>query len=146
MERRVKGFPGLYREIENVKSPRYRILINRNKEITQEYFYLSEGITEAQALKAAKARWREIRAVYPVLTKRRFREVLRKPTASGIAGVNKVSVRSNGYDYEVWKATWTTRSGRRVSKQFSINKYGEEKAQLLAYEARMEALDKIGAP
>lgn len=145
MERKVNGFPGLYREIEDFKSPRFRILINHNREVTQEYFYLHNYPDEKQALKAAKARWKEIRAEHPVLTRRGFREVLRKPTESGIAGVNKIAVNSNGYEYEVWKATWTNRSGRRASKQFSVNKYGEEKAQLLAFEARMEALDKIAA-
>ncbi|MGJ8634146.1 MAG: AP2/ERF family transcription factor [Luteolibacter sp.] len=141
----MKGFPGLYRETSKNGSSRFRILINHNKEITQEYFYFGVKVTESAARKAAKERWKEIRSVYPVLTKRKFREVLRKPTASGIAGVNKITTYSNGYEYEVWKATWTNRRGRRISKQFSINKYGTREAKRLAIEARMEGLDKIGA-
>ena len=145
MKRTVKGFPGLYREVEGMDSPRFRILINHNKKITQEYFYFGKKVTEAQALKAAKERWKKIREKHPVLTKRKFREVLRKPTASGIAGVNKITTASNGYEYEVWKATWTNRAGRRISKQFSIDKYGTRKAKRMAIEARMAGLDKIGA-
>ena len=125
---------------------RFRILINHNKEIIQEYFYFGANVSEAKARKNALARWREIRESIPVLTKRRFREVARRPTASGIAGVNRITTCSKGYWYDVWKATWTTRSGVRKSRQFSVNKYGEKKAKRLALEARREALDKIGNP
>ena len=145
MKTSVKGYPGLYREVKEGGSSRYRILINHNKEITQEYFYFGKKVTEAAAKKAALERWKKLRKKYPVLTKRGFREVLRKPTASGIAGVNKITTYSNGYEYEVWKATWTNRRGRRSSKQFSINKYGTREAKRLAIEARMEGLDKIAA-
>lgn len=141
---KVNRFPGLYRETNSKGESRFRIVINHNKEIIQEYFYFGANATEKEAEKAAKERWREIRKKIPVLTKRRFREVLRKPTASGIPGVNRITTYSKGHEYEVWKASWTTRSGVRRSKQFSINKYGVRKAKRLAIEARKEALDKIG--
>lgn len=143
MNGKVKGFPGLYRETDSKGTSRYRILINHNKQIIQEYFYFGAKVTEKAAKKAAKERWTKLRKKYPVLTKRKFREVVRKPTASGIAGVTKITTQSNGYEYEVWKATWTNRVGNRSSKQFSINKYGTRKAKRLAIQARKEALDKI---
>jgi|TARA_B110000037_G_scaffold1690_1_gene1975 hypothetical protein len=120
-------------------------VINHNKKIIQEYFYFGVNTSEQAAEKAAIKRWREIRKKIPVLTKRRFREILRKPTASGIPGVTRITTTSKGYEYEVWKASWTNRSGNRKSKQFSINKYGTREAKRLAIETRREALDKIGA-
>lgn len=144
MKRSVNGFPGLYREIGSDGASRFRIVINHNKEIIQEYFYFGTNTPEKAAKNAALKRWRAIRRRVPVLTKRKFREVLRKPTASGIAGVTRIFTYSRGYEYEVWKATWTNRSGNRKSKQFSINKYGTREAKRLAIETRREALDKIG--
>ncbi len=144
MEQDVKKFPGLYREIYGDDISRFRIVIGHDSEIIQEYFYFGEDTTEADARKAAIARWREIRKFAPVLTKRKFREILRKPTASGIAGVTRITTRPRGHEYDVWKATWTTLNGVRRSKQFSINKFGENEAKSLALETRREALDKIG--
>ncbi|MFK7851401.1 MAG: AP2 domain-containing protein [Akkermansiaceae bacterium] len=143
MKQDLKRFPGLYHEPNIQGASRFRILINHNKKIIQEYFYYGAGKTEAVAKKEALKRWREIRKKVPVLTKRRFREVLRKPTASGIPGVTRITTYSKGHEYEVWKASWTTRSGTRRSRQFSINKYGTRKAKRLAIEARLAALDKI---
>ena len=143
MKQHLKGYPGLYREANDGRTSRFRILINHDREIIQEYFYFGANMTEAAAKKAAVSRWREIRKEIPVLTKRRFREVMRKPTASGIAGVTRVTTRSKGHEYDVWKANWTTRSGTRGSKQFSINIHGEKEAMRLAIQAREEALDKI---
>lgn len=143
MKKKTNKFPGLYQETGNDGSSRFRILINHNKEIIQEYFYYGVKTSEQVAHKAALKRWRELRKDYPVLTKRGFREVIRKPTASGIPGVTRITTCSKGHDYDVWKACWTSVRGVRRSKQFSVNKYGEKKAKRLAIEARREALDKI---
>ncbi len=143
MKRDFKKFPGLYHETGKDGRSRFRILINYNKEIIQEYFYYGANTSEEVAHKAALKRWRELRKEYPVLTKRRFREVLRKPTASGIPGVTRITAYSRGHYYNVWKANWTSVRGVRRSRQFSVNKYGEEEAKRLAIEARQDALDKI---
>jgi AP2 domain len=141
----VKGYPGLYREFTGNQGMRFRILINHNKQIIQEYFYIGIAVTEFQAKRAALKRWRELRVLYPVITKRRFREISRKPTSSGITGVTRIVTTVKGYEYEFWKATWTTRRGKRCSRQFSVTKYGEKEAKKLAIAARSEELDKIGA-
>ncbi len=146
MKRAIKRFPGLYREECSNDSKRFRILISHNKEIIQEYFYFRDAAAaEAKAKKSALARWRELRAIYPVITKRRFREIPRQPTSSGITGVTRIISSCKGYEYEFWKATWTTLRGVKRSRQFSVNKYGEKEAKRLSIEARKEALDKIGA-
>ena len=143
MKQDLKRYPGLYHEPSVQGSSRFRILINHNKKIIQEYFYYGVNKTETAAKKEALARWRKLRKRYPVLTKRRFREVLRKPTASGIPGVTRITTYSKGHQYDVWKASWTSIRGKRRSRQFSVNKYGERKAKRLAIAARREALDKI---
>lgn len=145
MKRAIKGYPGLYREEYGNEGVRFRILINHNKEIIQEYFYVRALTSEAKTKKQAVARWRELREIYPVITKRKFREIPRNPTSSGITGVTRIIHEVKGYEYEFWKAVWTTSRGKRCSRMFSVSKYGERKAKKLAVEARKEALDKIGA-
>jgi hypothetical protein len=145
MTRNLKGYPGLYREVSGESTTRFRILISHNKKIIQEYFYFRDEASEKAASKAALSRWKEIRQKIPVLTRRKFMEVLRKPTVSGIPGVNRVTTYPRGYMYDVWKANWTNRAGNRKSKQFSINKYGYDEAKRLAIETRREALDRIAS-
>jgi len=145
MKRAIKGFPGLYREDCGKEGMRYRILISHNKEIIQQCFYFRDAKSEREAKKAAKERWREWRAIYPVITKRRFREIPRNLTSSGIIGVTRIVHVVKGYEYEFWKATWTNIAGEKRSRLFSVNKYGERKAKKLAKEARKAALDEIGS-
>ncbi len=144
MTRKVKNFPGLYREDCGAEGTRYRIVINYDREILQEYFYFRSPSKERAARAAAKARWAEIREVIPVITPRRFREIVRHPTESGITGVTRIVSTVKGREYEFWKAIWTTLKGERKSKQFSVNKYGAKEAKRLAIAARKAALDEIG--
>jgi len=144
MKRVMKGFPGLYREEYGNVGKRYRILINHKKEIIQEYFYFRNAATKAEAKANAIARWHELREIYPVITKRRFREIPRNPSSSGITGVTRIVTVVKGHEYEFWKASWTTIRGERRARQFSINKYGEKKAKILAIKTRKEALDALG--
>ena len=102
-------------------------------------------MTEEDVEAAAIKRWTAIRKRIPVLTKRKFMEILRKPTASGIPGVTRIIVGTRGYEYIVWKANWTDSNRSRRSRQFAINKYGEDEAKRLALKARREALNEIEA-
>lgn len=68
--------------------------------------------------------------------------------SSGVPGVRlreNVVVR-NGWEYTYmnWEASWTPKSGgRRVKRQFSILKYGDEKAFEMAVRARETALRRM---
>lgn len=143
MTRGVTGFPGLYREDNGPEGTRFRILLMRNKNSFQEYFYFRGKVAEAAARASAIQRWREITSAYPPMTKRRFREILRRPNDSGIAGVTRIVTKVKGGEYEFWKATWTDIKGKRTSQQFSVNKFGERKAKKMAIAARKEALDEL---
>ena len=54
-------------------------------------------------------------------------------------------VEKNGwqYTYQTWEASWTPEGGKRIKRQFSINKYGDEEAYRLAVKARKQALREI---
>jgi hypothetical protein len=144
MNQSMKRYPGLYREDRGSEGSRFRILINHDKKIIQEYFYFGSTCSEPKARKYAIARWRELREIYPVITRRRFREIPRRPTDSGITGVTRIIHKVKGHEYLFWKAVWTTIRGAKRSKMFSVNKYGEKEAKELAVRARQDALDKIG--
>ena len=62
---------------------------------------------------------------------------------SGVVGVSKVSVTTNGSTYEFWQATWSPAPGRRRTVKFSIGRYGDRQAFRLAVTAREEG---VGTP
>lgn len=59
---------------------------------------------------------------------------------SGTIGVVK---KSNGKGNWYWCAIWRNENTKQVSVNFSISKYGEERAYELAVLARKEAIDKL---
>lgn len=60
--------------------------------------------------------------------------------SSGVVGVSKVTVVSNGSTYNFWQATWSPEAGRRRCVKFSIRRYGEREAFRLAVIAREEGV------
>ncbi|MGY8657179.1 MAG: hypothetical protein ACKVKH_00985, partial [Verrucomicrobiales bacterium] len=44
---------------------------------------------------------------------------------SGVVGVSKVSVTTNGVTYEFWQARWSPKTGQRRCVKFSIRRYGD---------------------
>lgn len=59
---------------------------------------------------------------------------------SGVVGVSKVSVVTNGATYEFWQATWSPETGQRRCVKFSIRRYGDREAFRLAVIAREEGV------
>ena len=59
---------------------------------------------------------------------------------SGVVGVSKVTVITNGSRYEFWQATWSPNPGRRRCVKFSIRRYGDCEAFRLAVVAREEGV------
>lgn len=60
--------------------------------------------------------------------------------SSGVVGVSKITVTTNGTEYTFWQATWSPEPGKRRSVKFSIKRHGESVAFELAVQARMEAV------
>lgn len=138
--RRVPGCPGLYRENLGREGSRFRIVITRNKTITQEYFYFKIGLNESLVRKKAIRRWREIRRALPVITRSAFAQIERRKTRSGIVGVQRITDTVKQHPYDFWVAVWTDRRGQRRCRKFSVLKYGEDEAKKLAIKARRDGL------
>lgn len=60
--------------------------------------------------------------------------------SSGVVGVSKVSVVTNGVRYIFWQATWSPEPGKRKCVKFSIKRYGDSQAFELAVSARIDAI------
>lgn len=63
---------------------------------------------------------------------------------SGIVGVhktkNKTIKKGKPYTYDFWVAHWVDPNGKKVSRMFSISKYGEAEALRLALKTREDAI------
>jgi len=93
----------------------------------------------AVALKAAR-RWRD-QLLVQIESSEQARICTRSArNRSGVVGVSKVTVVSNGSSYEFWQATWSPETGRRRCVKFSIRRYGEKEAFRLAVVAREEGV------
>jgi len=102
--------------------------------------YFGDGVYggKKQAIEAARS-WRD-----ELLKKMGAVEQARICTRStrnrsGVVGVSKVTVVSNGTRYEFWQATWSPEVGRRRCMKFSIRRYGDREAFRRAVIAREEA-------
>ena len=118
-------------------------LLQRSGETIQEYFSFRKFRGEAKALAAARRRWRELRLLSPRLSRQEYAEVERRPSASGIVGVTRVTKERKGRDYDFWCASYTGRDGVKHMRVFSVSKYGERPAKDLAVAARQEGLAEM---
>jgi hypothetical protein len=77
------------------------------------------------------------------MSRREWAEIRRRRGRSGIHGVQRVIDRTVRLWRKAWKAIWSPVPGKVRKRQFSIRKYGEEAAKLLAIRARQEGLRKM---
>ncbi len=73
-------------------------------------------------------------------TRRDWAETPRRRGRSGIIGVQRVIDRRSQPWRKSWRATWSPQPGVVRKKQFSIHKFGEERAKQLALRARRAGL------
>lgn len=121
----------------------------RNRSVTR---YFSDNLYAGKrpALQAA-VRYRD--TVLLSLDDRRYplwrRNRKRRNNTSGIVGVGRyVSCERKGkrqIERIYWHAFWDGSDGRRRSRKFSINLYGEHRARELACQARSQALRELTA-
>lgn len=62
---------------------------------------------------------------------------------SGIVGVAIRTTTIAGVDYPAWVACWNTLEGKKTTKNFSINKYGNEDARELAIRHRNKMIEQL---
>jgi hypothetical protein len=141
--RRVKGYPGLYREKLGKEGKRFRIVITRNKKTIQEYFYFGVGRSKARARAQAIRRWKEIRKSAPVMTRSVFAGIERRKSRTGIVGVRRITDEVKGHPYDFWVAVWSNRDGNRKTRKFSVDKHGEDIAKRMAQKARRDGVAQM---
>lgn len=99
-----------------------------------------------RALKIAqKAHKMAVEAMKAIPTKRSRRLVKSdKRNKSGVIGVNRTQKHNrSGTVSEYYQVTWSPKPGKIKNKQWSIRKYGEEKAFKLACEFRHQVMRTI---
>ena len=88
--------------------------------------------------------WRD-QLLQEIEAKEQARICTRSPrNRSGVVGVSKVTVTTNGNSYEFWQATWSPSPGRRRCVKFSIRRYGDREAFRLAVIAREDGVGDSG--
>ena len=95
---------------------------------------------------AAAIRFRE--SVLTETQQRRYllwrRHRLRNDNTSGTIGigryVSRKRIKGRLYKYTAWQAFWCDLNGKRRSRWFSVDRFGEEGAKTLAQRARREAI------
>jgi len=83
---------------------------------------------------------KKLLGVPPKQSRRFWAETVRRRGKSGIHGVRRVINRHPGGVSKYWVAAWSPELGVHRKKQFSIRKFGEEKAKALALRARQAGL------
>ena len=102
----------------------------------------------AGALTAAQAYRDELVRENPPMSRKTFAKILRSNNQSGVSGVYRYAKRYRLKDGTVkqswyWEANWPTVRGVSAKATFSVNRYGEDKAQQLALAARAKGLAEV---
>ncbi len=143
----MKMIPGT-RGISRIDQSSHRthgffVRVHRRRKIHSAFFSDKKHGGWRQALAAAQAHYLKMRAELgmPGRVSRRWNAgIVRRRGRSGIHGVQRIMIRGGRRLRKYWKATWSPERGVVRRKQFSIRKYGEEKAKQLAIRARRAGL------
>jgi hypothetical protein len=98
---------------------------------------------KAAALAAARDFHQQSTAIFgppTVFSRRWWADIQRRKGRSGIQGVQRVINRKTKPWRKYWQASWSPEPYRARKKQFSIRKYGEERAKQLAIRARRDGV------
>ena len=125
----------------------WEVRITRRGKRVAKYFSDKDYRGKRGSLAAAKAfRDEQIEKLRPYT---RLELVKRAEDRSGnVPGVRlrENVVERNGwqYTYKTWEASWTpAEGGKRIKRQFSVNKYGADEAYKLAVKTRRQALREL---
>lgn len=126
----------------------WKVAVRRAGQYIHQYFADAAHGGTAQALAAALA-WRdqtvaELTGVDYAVWRR---ELMLPTNTSGIVGVSRGFVlKKRGkrtVKFAMWTAYWQNANGKRSTRSFSVNKYGEEEAKQMAISAREEGMQDV---
>lgn len=106
--------------------------------VHKEFTFISHG-GERPARAAAEQFRNEQLLLFPPPLSCAIRQKLRTNNTSGLAGVSRQTNDKNTY----WIAQTTTREGKKLSRSFNVEKFGEEQAKHKAIDASKEQLATI---
>jgi hypothetical protein len=115
------------------------VRLQRHGKIYSAFFTDLKHGGNAAALAAAQDFYHQATLIFGpslILDRRRWAEVVRRKGRSGIHGVQRVVDRKVKPWRKYWRATWSPKKGVARKQQFSIRKFGEERAKQLAIRAR----------
>lgn len=130
---------------ERIHSWRVQIL-RRGKSVLRQFPDQTYGGKRA-ALKAARAfRDAELAKIDQVAYKLWAASRLRRNSTSGVSGVTRyaplVRLVGGAIERPFWQAYWMDARGRKRTRKFAVNKYGEEGAKRHAIAARKAAINE----
>jgi len=125
----------------------WTVTIQRRGRIHHRYF--TDGVYggKRQACQAAIAYRDELLHTLRPLSRRGFCSIRKKNNRSGLVGVTRIVRvhRRNGHVWQAdfWVAQWPIERERSRQKKFSVKKYGERGAFVLAVKARRAAVKRV---
>lgn len=126
--------------IETASSCGWEVRMQRHRKKVSRYFADAIYGGKLAALREAKVFRDELEATQEKMTVAEKSQSVSQRNRSGIVGVRYHQQKDRRGDYEyfygVWIAQWTDGHGRRRTRSFSVEKYGNEEAYRLACEAR----------
>jgi hypothetical protein len=126
----------------------WEVRIQRRGRKTQKYFADKTYGGKRRSLEAAKAFRDDIEKSSRTFSVKERARTASKRNRSGVVGVSlhqQRDVRGEiEYRYWYWVAQWTDGHGRRRTRSFSVEQYGDREAYELACEARRQGVQKAG--
>ena len=122
----------------------WEVRFHRRGKKIEKFFADNRFGGRKKALLAARLYRNETEAKLPKYTVHELSKTPSRRNQSGVVGVRRheqTDIRGEwGYTYAFWVAQWTDELGKRRTRSFSANHYGEEEAFRLAVKARRKGM------
>ncbi|HPA16585.1 MAG TPA: hypothetical protein PLU30_02470 [Verrucomicrobiae bacterium] len=143
--KRKNRFKGIAR-VDQIEKRQHGFLVRlqRRGERHSAFFSDREHGGRLQALSAARRHYNLLCRKHPASTRRDFAERMTARNTSGRVGVSLTrSVAANSKTYESFSSSCSLEKGCRITKKFSISRYGRKKAYEMACRWREAMVRKM---
>ncbi|MEM6936788.1 MAG: AP2 domain-containing protein [Pseudomonadota bacterium] len=126
----------------------WRVSLRRNGKRLVKNFTDRHYGGKKKALLAAQHYRDDLLRQHPPMSRKTFAKILRSNNLTGVSGVYRYAKRyrlKDGTQKEswYWEANWPTSPGVSAKATFSVNRYGEDIARLMALQAREKGLAAV---